>query len=416
MPVKKNPQVDFPDEPDELPYEERITLAWEAYLDANGHLSIRKAAKRHGVDWERLRDRINGKKSKAEDVASRQRLGPREEKIIEQHILQLDVWGWPPMVRQVRAMARELLLAKGDLEPPGSNWTSRFVKRHPHLKSRFVAPLDKDRIISEDPDQIRRFFELFRTTLEKYGIHNDDVYNMDEKGIMMGILAKLKVICARKLKHTRTTQQGSREWVSLLECISSDGRVLTPYVIFKAKHLNKAWYDEFRKHEGGGTCAVSDRGWTDDELCLEWFKIVFEPETSKVKKGEYRMLLFDGHGSHLTREVVTFCQEHKIILLCLPTHSTHILQPCDVGAFLPLADAYRRILTEKTRWGASYSIDKLMFLEILCQARAESLHEHNIRGAWEKTGLFPFDPEVVIGSLPAVILQREQEAAKASKA
>lgn len=91
--------------------------------------------------------------------------------------------------------------------------------------------------------------------------------------------------------------------MSLIECISSDRRVLTLYVIFKAKVLLKDWYNEFRK-DRGGTCAVSDRGWTNDKLCLEWFKIVFKPETSRVKKGEYRMLLFDGHGSHLTREVV----------------------------------------------------------------------------------------------------------------
>jgi hypothetical protein len=184
--------------------------------------------------------------------------------------------------------------------------------------------------------------------MKKHGIHLDDVYNMDEKGIMMGVLAKLKVICSRKHKKTRTTQQGKREWVSLIECISSDGRVLSLYVIFKAKALNKDWYNEFRK-DGGGTCAVSDRGWTDDELCMEWFKIVFEPETAKSLKEEWRLLLFDGHGSHLTPQVVSFCRQHKIVLLCLPSHSTHILQPCDVGAFGPLAEAYRKVLLRKTK-------------------------------------------------------------------
>jgi hypothetical protein len=75
--------------------------------------------------------------------------------------------------------------------------------------------------------------------MKKHDIHPDDVYNMDEKGIMMGVLAKLKVICSRKYKKTRTTQQGKREWVSLIECISLDGRFLSLYVIFKAKALNK---------------------------------------------------------------------------------------------------------------------------------------------------------------------------------
>jgi hypothetical protein len=50
MPVKKNPSVDYPGDPDELPYETRLELAWEAYLDSNGKLSIRKAAQRYGID------------------------------------------------------------------------------------------------------------------------------------------------------------------------------------------------------------------------------------------------------------------------------------------------------------------------------------------------------------------------------
>ena len=77
------------------------------------------------------------------------------------------------------------------------------------------------------------------------------------------------------------------------------------------------------------------------------------------------MLLFDGHGSYLTRQVVSYCLERKIILLCLPSHLTYILQPCDVGAFRPLSDAYRKILRQKTKWGAGYSIDKMLFLQIL---------------------------------------------------
>jgi hypothetical protein len=56
---------------------------------------------------------------------------------------------------------------------------------------------------------------------------------MDEKGVMMGVLAKLRVVVSRKNKKPYMTQHGSREWVSLIECISSDGRVLSPYVIFK---------------------------------------------------------------------------------------------------------------------------------------------------------------------------------------
>jgi hypothetical protein len=84
--------VDYPDDPEEIPYEDRLTMAWEAWADSNGKLSIRKAAKQYGIEyWERLCDRIRGMKPKEKAAEQRQRLGPKEEKIIERHILQLEV-------------------------------------------------------------------------------------------------------------------------------------------------------------------------------------------------------------------------------------------------------------------------------------------------------------------------------------
>lgn len=48
------------------------------------------------------------------------------------------------------------------------------------------------------------------------------------------------------------------------------------------------------------------------------------------------MLILDGHASHISTAAIEFCIRQKIILLCLPAHTTHILQPLDVGVFGPL--------------------------------------------------------------------------------
>jgi hypothetical protein len=45
------------------------------------------------------------------------------------------------------------------------------------------------------------------------------------------------------------------------------------------------------------------------------------------------MLIVNGHDSHVTLEAVEFCVQNKILLLCLPPHSTNWLQPCDVSIF-----------------------------------------------------------------------------------
>ena len=46
---------------------------------------------------------------------------------------------------------------------------------------------------------------------------------------------------------------------------------------------------------------------------------------------EYRLLILDGHSSHYNWEFFDYCLNAKILPLCLPAHSTHLLQPLDVG-------------------------------------------------------------------------------------
>ena len=43
------------------------------------------------------------------------------------------------------------------------------------------------------------------------------------------------------------------------------------------------------------------------------------------------LLVLDGHGSHITIDVIEYARSNEVYLLCLPSHTSHILQPLDVG-------------------------------------------------------------------------------------
>ena len=105
---------------------------------------------------------------------------------------------------------------------------------------------------------------------------------------------------------------GNRERVSPIECINITGEVLDSCMIFEGKVQMRDWWGHF----ACGHIAVSASGWTTHELCLELSKKLFEPETRKHQKGEYRMLIFDGHASQISSEAIQFCMEQKIIVLC----------------------------------------------------------------------------------------------------
>jgi hypothetical protein len=62
------------------------------------------------------------------------------------------------------------------------------------------------------------------------------MYNMDEKGCMLGILTRSKRVFSRRLyeegKINAYIQDGNWEWITLLACICADGLALTPSLIY----------------------------------------------------------------------------------------------------------------------------------------------------------------------------------------
>jgi hypothetical protein len=59
-----------------------------------------------------------------------------------------------------------------------------------------------------------------REKIEQYHIEPRHIYNMDEKGFMLGVVGQLKRIFSRTSyedeKRRSTIQDGSREWITLL--------------------------------------------------------------------------------------------------------------------------------------------------------------------------------------------------------
>jgi len=86
--------------------------------------------------------------------------------------------------------------------------------------------------------------------------------------------------------------------------------------------------------------SYSLNGWTDDRLALEWLRKVFLLETNERCDNLPQLVIFDGHGSHIPFEFVSLGFSNNVLLLCLPTYSTHLLQPLDVGLFGPYQHFY----------------------------------------------------------------------------
>jgi len=97
-------------------------------------------------------------------------------------------------------MADSLLAARGE-NPVGVNWASNFVKRKPELKVKFNWKYDYKRAKCEDPEVINSWFRLVANIKAKYGIPDDNMYNFNELGFIMGVILIGVVITGFKKRN-----------------------------------------------------------------------------------------------------------------------------------------------------------------------------------------------------------------------
>jgi hypothetical protein len=231
-------------------------------------------------------------------------------------------------------MANKLLGVRGG-QPVGKCWAERFVTRSAELKMAFNRAKDRQRILQEDPETIGAWFKLVEDTRAKYGVHNHDVHNFDKTGFQMGVIGSMKVVTgAERRTRPELIQPGDREWVTVIQSICAAGSCTPPFIIYKGRVHISAWYED-ADIPRDWKLSVSENGWTNNALGLEWLKH-FDRHTKASQVGAHRLLILDGHKSHLNQDFKDYCLEHMILTLCMPPHSLHILQPLDVVCFSPL--------------------------------------------------------------------------------
>jgi hypothetical protein len=126
------------------------------------------------------------------------------------------------------------------------------------------------------------------------------------------------------------------------------------------------------------------------EIFSSWLKESFIPQVPHRPA----ILLLDGHRSHVSLEAIDIARRNKIILIKLPAHTTHLLQPCDKSCFKPLKDIWRKKVTAYQRENGFRNINKSNCVDLLCAAWQEALTPSTIISGFTSTGVFPPNREM----------------------
>ena len=135
----------------------------------------------------------------------------------------MDTQGFPPRLDLFKSMADHLAQKHADEDDDpsiaelGKNWLRGFLNRHPELSTRYSTNFVKQRALASDPEVIASYFQKLEIILRKYKFKPHNMYNMDEKGFLLCISDRGKVIVRRGQRNAEEMTDGSRDWVTAVK-------------------------------------------------------------------------------------------------------------------------------------------------------------------------------------------------------
>lgn len=320
-------------------------------------------------------------------------LTEEEEEAIVAFVIWMERSGLPACKVEVEDAANELIRRRNpDAKPVSRMWYRRFREDHPELEKSILKTIEKSREAWEMAgiDDVKEWYRRLAEVITTLQIGASETWNADQAGVRVGILrerVECLIVRTKKKNPAQVLCPADRESCSVIGTGNAAGDTVPPWLIFKSfpslewayidgdpnmrfaqsesafsnGDITVEWAKEFNRHSWEKSATVQSRQLSFEEHfgCDEHLRKPLQPHISfdvppKEKTPEekiWRLLVIDGfkgHGAFAFRE---YCIKFDILVAFLLPHSTHKMQPMDVGVFQWMKNAHQKKLRESLRQG-----------------------------------------------------------------
>jgi hypothetical protein len=333
-----------------------------------------------------------------------------EENCLAEHLKVMAVCGYGYSRTEVVDIASTYAVSLGKRDashPLTLMWFGNFMKRWPDLKVKKPRSLELCRAKATSEGAVSSYFAELKTIVEKYDFENapERIYNIDEKGLKQNHTPPCIVGPAGTAPPAITSGKGST--VTVIGCGNALGQQIPPYFIFPGKRMRQ---ELLQGSTPGADGTVSESGWSNSEIFQNYLSDHFLKYVQGRDADKPVLILYDGHRSHISLTLISWAKEHSIHLFILPAHTSHVLQPLDIGCFGPFERIYNAECHNHMRNNSCTGIYKYSICQLACKTYAKALSPANLQSSFRKAGIYPLDPTVVDRSVfePAKALKQPE--------
>ena len=277
----------------------------------------------------------------------------------------------------------------------GDGWFKLFMGRNTTVGWRSPQELGYDRSAVTQSDIFEWFGGLQSYLLSEVPDYVDIVndpsrnFNCDESGFPLQV-KKRKVMAEKGSKNVFQCTTPGHDQVTVMACFNANGQYMYPLIIFKGQRLRNHGMANFDE----ASFSTSSKGWMEKDNFLCFLQDLDDFVTTKEIKRPI-ILYMDGHSSHFGKDAAEFCAARKILLYCLPPHSSHILQPLDVGFFSSVKNTWRNLRLQWQRDNPGLNFTKSSFPGLFKKAWEKETTRDKAVNGFRKCGLFPLDVQAI---------------------
>ena len=287
----------------------------------------------------------------------------------------------------------------------GADWWPAFRSRQ-HLAVRNPEATSFARSSAFNRPVVNQFYDNLAAVMDANHFEPEDIFNCDETGCTT-VQRPKQVVTEQGRKQVGSITSSERgELVTVVYAVSASGNVIPPLFIFPRVNYK----DHFIRGAPPGSVGRATRsGWINEDIFLEYLQHIIR--NTRCSPDHRILLIMDNHESHISLKAIDTAKANGIVLLTIPPHTSHRLQPLDRSVYGPFKGAYNRAMDGWLRSNPGKTVTIYDIPLLVNEAQMSAVIPRNILSGFQSTGICPFNRELFsdIDFAPALTTDRDIE-------